>query len=507
MKSVIVTRSESGNTYNYFRNRNEFTLSHPLLAHMLELQNRGVNLKEWKNNFRGNEITIKNYGKFKKREIDYYYNKFLILYENNYFKGDNTINDAEGRLYPESIECLLANIRQVTFEVTDRCNMFCAYCGYGSFYNDYDNRENKDLRVDTAIRLLNYLSYYWNSSKNMSHDKNIYIGYYGGEPMKSMSFIREVVDYVKHMNMLHNRFSFSITTNALLLENHMDFLVENDFNLLISLDGDRENNEYRVFKSGKPSYDHIFKSINSLRKKYPEYFKEKVNFNAVFHNKNTVEDLFSYFKETFDKIPAVNELSTTGINPEKREEFLATYSSITRDLSQSKKYETLQHEMFLNLPTVKDMIIFLHQYGGCTFRDYPSLVFPHKKGSRIPTGTCAPFSRKLFVTVNGKILPCERIGHQFSLGYVDDNHVELDAEAISRFYNGHFDVLRPMCKRCYNINACQECLFHMEFKEGKPVCRGFMDDERIAHYFAEYLSQLEAHPYLYERIMKEVISE
>jgi len=32
----------------------------------------------------------------------------------------------------------LANLRQITFEVIDACNLKCKYCGYGEFYNDYD---------------------------------------------------------------------------------------------------------------------------------------------------------------------------------------------------------------------------------------------------------------------------------------------------------------------------------------------------------------------------------
>ncbi len=32
----------------------------------------------------------------------------------------------------------LRNLRQITFEVTDRCNLKCKYCGYGEFYDNYD---------------------------------------------------------------------------------------------------------------------------------------------------------------------------------------------------------------------------------------------------------------------------------------------------------------------------------------------------------------------------------
>jgi len=29
----------------------------------------------------------------------------------------------------------LINLRQLTFEVTDACNLKCKYCGYGEFYD------------------------------------------------------------------------------------------------------------------------------------------------------------------------------------------------------------------------------------------------------------------------------------------------------------------------------------------------------------------------------------
>jgi sulfatase maturation enzyme AslB (radical SAM superfamily) len=59
--------------------------------------------------------------------------------------------------------------------------------------------------------------------------------------------------------------SFAITTNGLLMEKYMNFLVENDFNLLISLDGNAKNNRYRVFKNGKPAFKKILENIRALQ--------------------------------------------------------------------------------------------------------------------------------------------------------------------------------------------------------------------------------------------------
>ena len=41
-------------------------------------------------------------------------------------------------LKAEDIEFFLANTPQITFEVTDACNLKCTYCGYGEFYSDCD---------------------------------------------------------------------------------------------------------------------------------------------------------------------------------------------------------------------------------------------------------------------------------------------------------------------------------------------------------------------------------
>jgi uncharacterized protein len=50
-------------------------------------------------------------------------------------------------LTEEDIIYQLANLKQITFEVTDVCNLKCTYCGYGEFYNDYDKREFSNLPI------------------------------------------------------------------------------------------------------------------------------------------------------------------------------------------------------------------------------------------------------------------------------------------------------------------------------------------------------------------------
>ena len=120
---------------------------------------------------------------------------------------------------PEDIQYQLANLRQITFEVTDACNLKCRYCGYGEFYNDYDKRENSNLPVEKAYAILDYLSELWNSYMNTSENRYIYIGFYGGEPLLNPALINVITEYVKTKLISPNRrFMFSMTTNAMLLD-------------------------------------------------------------------------------------------------------------------------------------------------------------------------------------------------------------------------------------------------------------------------------------------------
>jgi len=66
-------------------------------------------------------------------------------------------------LTPEHIKYQLSNLRQITFEITDACNLKCKYCSYGEFYNDYDKRENIDLPIEKAYAILDYLADFWQS--------------------------------------------------------------------------------------------------------------------------------------------------------------------------------------------------------------------------------------------------------------------------------------------------------------------------------------------------------
>lgn len=51
----------------------------------------------------------------------------------------------------------LVNLRQITFDVTDACNLQCKYCCYGDLYDGYDNRVSMYLSFQKVRRILDFL--------------------------------------------------------------------------------------------------------------------------------------------------------------------------------------------------------------------------------------------------------------------------------------------------------------------------------------------------------------
>lgn len=502
LKSYVLFDSEHKNKYLFDRNVKRTHLCHPVFVQLVKAIEKGIDVGKW---LEGNAPTPPGelFRDIGKEEIRYYYQKYRLLEDNGYFTQIDQQEIIGGRLTGEHIKESLANSTWVIFEVTDNCNLNCHYCGYGKFYSDHDARENVNMDFQAAKQLLDHLLVHWNSSLNHSHDKPIYLSFYGGEPLLNFPLIEKIVNYSKKLNVRHNIFKFAMTTNAVLLHKYMDYLVENRFRLLISLDGNRENNDYRVFKNGNSSFDIVLKNVKLLRQKHPRYFEKQVNFNAVLHNKNSVDAAYRYIKKEFDKIPGIAELNNTGIREALKEDFRQTYRNLEESLHETEDYSLVEKDLFLKIPNIKSTSFFVLRHNDFCYRDYDHLLYPFIKSKRIPTATCMPFSLRVFMTVNGKLLSCERIGHRFSLGQVTPEKVELDYDGIAGQFNAWYDKMQQICNSCYNADNCSQCMFYLNLDTPVPDCKGLMDYDHYTRYVSSFISYLEENPENYNKILRE----
>jgi len=515
LNALTLFESHDQNKYFYDQKITSTQWCHPVLYHILGLHQKGAIMNQWFNELEDGEVHLEGCGVYSKAEISYHFRKYLLLLKNGFFARLEPHQLLENRLTAEKVKSTLANTRQVTFEIVDYCNLDCTYCTYGKFYNNFDHRGQDKMSSDTAKTFLDYMLDLLNSPLNESHDQPFAIGFYGGEPLLNMPFIREVVTYARQLEPQHNRLVFNMTTNALLLEKYMDFLAQYDFDLLISLDGNEYNNSYRVFHDGSPAFQHIVKNIDALKTKHPDYFKSRVNFNSVFHNRNRVTEIYRFFKDRYDKIPGISELNPGGVSAEMRKKFWGTYANVAADLSKVEDYALVEKDMFHQLPDTRGISTFLDRCSGFSYNDYNELLMAavHNSNSNdskklmpdlLPTGTCVPFSRKVFITVKGKILPCEHIGHQFGLGSVTGGNVDLDFQKIANTHNGYLDKVKNQCRTCANWDSCFQCLYYVDIEEPNPKCRGKCNKNRLSKELSSYISYLEKNPLKYTKIMKEV---
>ena len=504
IKSTLLT-SERGNNYIVSQAIPQVLLLHPISNYLMKLSEKGIILEDWiAQQPEDSEIEVESGLISNKQEIRYYYEYLKFLEKNNYFKEIKAYELTEDCYSAEFIEAQIANTNQIVFECTSACGLRCKYCGYGDLYKGHDNRKPKELDIILAKKLFDYIIDRLESPLNRKIHERIALSFYGGEPLLNMHFIKEMVAYVKSKKVLKKVFFFSMTTNGLDINKHMDFLVENDFMLLISLDGNEKNNAYRVRPDGSSSFKKVYNNVLELKKKYPGYYEERVRFTSVLHNKNSNKEIRDFFETHFGKTPIINEVKSYDLKTEKKLEFDRMFKGkftgltpqdIINDINDKRK--------IFDTPFAVKLVSFLNRHSGFVFKSYNQLLLQRENYYYVSTGTCFPFERKIFLTVDGKILPCERINQIYTMGNVDEEGVHLDFHKIAEKYNAYFKKLMNQCNHCLRSNGCKMCIFYLNIEENNPSCPSYYGLSEFKKALINSISLLEENPKYYVRILRD----
>lgn len=347
------------------------------------------------------------------------------------------------------------DLKVITFEVTEKCNLRCTYCINGNMYGNNENNYTKDLTFEKAKSLIDFLVEQFQGGDSVHPE--ITFGFYGGEPLLQIKLIKRIVEYIKIKFRPIARIGFTMTTNGILLKEHIDFLAKNKFQLLISLDGDKQQSEYRIPQEQNILYSRIYNSLKYIQKLYPVYFEEYVTFNSVLHDKNPLIPMLTFFRKEFNKLPMLSELSKVSIKN------YSIYKEMYK--SSDKEVESIANDISVSdYMAVSPRVPFIDKFFnnlliGRSIKSLQNIDQEYAPDEFLVSGTCMPFSFKLFVSATGKLYPCEKIGYKYSLGYIDrDNQVIVDPQNISRIYNSVFSKAREKCSTCYNIYSCTSCL-------------------------------------------------
>lgn len=391
----------------------------------------------------------------------------------------------------------LVNLKQLTFELTDACNLQCKYCGYGELYSTHDKRENLYLDFSIAKQIIDYLYEIWNCYPSFSSQRIIVFGFYGGEPLLNMKLIKQIVSYLESLPIIPNtHFKYNMTTNAVLLDKYQDYLVEKNFDILISLDGDSDGHSYRIYKHGGNSFNKVYSNIKKLQQKYPSFFQDHVSFNSVLHDRNETHKIRQFIYSNFGKYPNISELNNFGIVKNKVEDFRRMFHRKELDIKISDT------DYFDNSSKKMELFRIVKYLSGNYFYGYNSLL-KTQTHYQYPSGTCLPFEKKMFITVRGKILACERIDQKYALGTVTPNGVFIDLEKVASLYTNFYKKMITVCKDCYRKDFCSQCIFYIpDIDKGPFNCPSFLSKKDAEEYIDSYIQILRQRPDLYVNISK-----
>lgn len=152
----------------------------------------------------------------------------------------------------------LPKITSAFLNLTNACNLACRYC--------FVEQKPDYITLQTAKDAADFLA------RNAEETKDIpSINFFGGEPMLMWEeIIVPLTGYVREK--YGDAFGLSMTTNGTLLsEERLQFMKEHGVGLLLSIDGDRETQDYnRPLHGGGSSFDMLREKLPLLLSYYPE---------------------------------------------------------------------------------------------------------------------------------------------------------------------------------------------------------------------------------------------
>ena len=367
-----------------------------------------------------NEAVYKLQGRFDTDEIQNAYLEIYSLFNaGSLFSSDDYIDFSKNDLSDAPIKAMCLN-------VSHDCNLRCKYC----FASTGDFGTGRTIMTpETARKAIDFII------QKSQNRHNIEIDFFGGEPLMAMDTVKEAVRYAREKeNKYHKNFRFTITTNGVLLDDeNIDFINAEMSNVVLSLDGRRDTNDFmRQTVSGDGSYDIIvpkFRKLVERRNKDLDYYVR-----GTFTSKNTafMQDLISIVDEGFSRLslePVVSKDQNLALSEDNLPLLFLEYEKLSEEfISRRKRGEGFNFFHFM---------IDLAQ-GPCVYKRLKS---------------CGAGYEYVAVTPSGDIYPCHQfVGNsEYLMGNLDDGIINPDIGLVFAKSNVYS---RPACIDCWAKFYC-----------------------------------------------------
>ena len=400
------------------------------------------------------------------------------------------------KLTSERFEEAISNIKQLTLEVTQACNFRCKYCVYSGEYQYHRTHKEKMMPFEIAQKSIDYFFSLVNSPKRTLRYHSVYFGFYGGEPLLAYELIEKCVEYIKGIK-TKEKIHFTITTNGSLLNFTMiDFFIRNNFSIIISLDGPKEEHDkFRRFHDNTGTFDKVWNYILKIKERDEEYFLNNVSFASVYCAEHNLLNMERFFSKNFK----INKVRISPTKPDNTNfyENLEVKSKEKSKNNLKRLNKRYMSAMVAGKP-VSNFLNSLFSSSLLKIKDRDTFSLDEKLAGKYKafgvSSTCFPGGEKLYVGVDGVFYICERVNQFFSIGDcksgIDYMKVKKIVELYSRF------VLEN-CLFCEARRFCNLCIAHHNKEAGfdhNGYCETYKKNmkEVLRFYVNLYLKNKEA---------------
>ena len=164
----------------------------------------------------------------------------------------------------------------LTLFLTQQCNLSCSYC-----YAQTDTLPHHKMNWSLAKQAVDFFSEQYQGQR-------FKIGFHGGgEQTLEIKLIKQIVAYCHTLG--YPTYSFALTTNGVMNPSVLEYLIENQFALTISIDGPPILQDVqRPFKQGKSSSFYVEATIQRLVERGIQPF-----ISITVSGRNAAEDVYS----------------------------------------------------------------------------------------------------------------------------------------------------------------------------------------------------------------------
>ena len=133
------------------------------------------------------------------------------------------------------------------------------------------------------------------------------ISWWGGEPFLNFSLIKFTKKYFESLpweklGIKSSQFVYSVATNFTVINKDiLDFIIDSDMFLFISLDGgEKEHDTNRIFSNGQGSFSSVIKNISFLLQKHPTFCKKRLVIQSVKAENIDINSAYNFINQNFN---------------------------------------------------------------------------------------------------------------------------------------------------------------------------------------------------------------